>query len=168
MRSRITIALLSMLLIACLSMTSPALSRAEAYEALKGVDAVKVVFDFRNAKPEAVLDYLTLIQLTYKDEAVTRISPKPDFVVAFMGPSVKLLSTNREGFSPEEQKTLDKIAGLILQMGKDGVRFEICLFAVKHFGLEPQAVIPGIEHVQNGWISSFGYQARGYGLIPVF
>ena len=48
MRSRITIALLSMLLIACLSMTSPALSRAEAYEALKGVDAVKVVFDFVN------------------------------------------------------------------------------------------------------------------------
>ncbi len=168
MRSRITFTLLSVLLIAGLSGAVPGPSRAEGYEALKGVDAVKIIFDFRNAKPQSVLVYLKLIQQTYKDKAVTTISPKPDFVVVFMGGAVKLVSKERKGFSSKEEKMLDEIASLIEGMSKDGIRLEICDYAVKFFGLDPKATVPGIQHVENGWIASFGYQAQGYALIPVY
>ena len=46
-------------------------------------------------------------------------------VVIFMGPAVKLVSKDRKGFSPEDQKQLDAIAGTLSSMAKDGVKLEI-------------------------------------------
>lgn len=146
----------------------PALSSAEGYESLKGLDSVKVIFDFRKGAPKAALAYLKLIELTYKDKAITGLAHKPEFAVVFVGKAVKLLSTDRKGFSAEDTKTVEAIANSIAAMSKEGIRFEICLFAAKHFGISPQSIIPGIHHVENGWIASAGYQAKGYALIPVF
>jgi intracellular sulfur oxidation DsrE/DsrF family protein len=52
-------------------------------------------------------------------------------------------------------------------MAKDGVKFEICLIAVKYAGIEPSSILPEIKQVGNGWISVIGYQARGYSLVPI-
>ena len=52
-------------------------------------------------------------------------------------------------------------------MAKDGIQFEICLIAVKVFGVEPSSILPEIKQVGNGWISLIGYEARGYALVPV-
>jgi intracellular sulfur oxidation DsrE/DsrF family protein len=85
-----------------------------------------------------------------------------------MGPSVKLISKNKEGFSAEEQKGLDEIATTISKMSKDGMKLEICLFAAKVFGVDSASVLPGIKHVPNGWVSLIGYEAKGYSLVPVY
>ena len=93
---------------------------------------------------------------------------EPAIVIVFMGPSVKLVSKNREGFSPEDHKSLDEIANTVSAMSKDGVKSEICLAAVKYFNVDPASVLPEIKRVGNGWISTAVYQAQGYSLVPVY
>jgi intracellular sulfur oxidation DsrE/DsrF family protein len=141
---------------------------AEEYAALKGLKTVKAIFDVRAPSPKSAAVQLKLIHDTFKDKSLTAISKKPDFVVAFIGPSVKLISKNRDGFSPEDQKFLDEIAGTVSAMAKDGIRVEICLFAAKLFGVDPGSVLPEIKQVGNGWISLIGYQAKGYSLVPAY
>jgi intracellular sulfur oxidation DsrE/DsrF family protein len=85
-----------------------------------------------------------------------------------MGPSVKLISKNRQGFAAEDQKSLDEIAETVSKMAKDGLRVEICLFAAKVFGVDPASILPEIKKVENGWISLVGYQAQGYSLVPAY
>jgi intracellular sulfur oxidation DsrE/DsrF family protein len=88
--------------------------------------------------------------------------------VIFSGPSVKLMTKNKEGFSPEEQKSLDEIANTISIMAKDGIRMEICLVAANIFGVDPGSFLPGIKPVPNGWVSLIGYETKGYSLVPAY
>jgi intracellular sulfur oxidation DsrE/DsrF family protein len=60
---------------------------------------------------------------------------------------------------------MDKI---IAAMAKDGIRLEVCLFAAKVLGVNPDSIAPEIHRVGNGWIASLGYQQKGYSLIPVY
>jgi intracellular sulfur oxidation DsrE/DsrF family protein len=89
-------------------------------------------------------------------------------VVVFIGPSVKLISKNREGLSPEDQRSLDEIADAVSAMSKDGITLEFCLVAAKFFNVDPASVLPEIKGVGNGWIPVIGYQAQGYSLVPVY
>lgn len=141
---------------------------AAEYEALKGVQSVKTIFDFRDGSPDTALVHLQLIHDTYKDPAIRAISAKPEFVVVFMDVSVQILSKNRKNFSPEEQKKLEAFDKTILAMAKDGIRLEVCLFAVGSLAVDPASIAPEIQRVGNGWIASLGYQQKGYVLIPVY
>lgn len=141
---------------------------ASTHEALAGLKSVKAIFDVRAASAKSVALQLKLIHNTYKDKSVRAVSKKPSFVVAFMGPSVKLISTNRQVFPVEDQKSLDEIAQTIREMSKEGIRVEVCDFAVKANGMDPVSILPEIKHVPNGWISLIGYQAKGYSIVPVY
>ena len=56
----------------------------------------------------------------------------------------------------------------LAEMNRDGIRLEVCLFAADVHDVDP-ATIPGYIHrVDNGWISTLGYQAQGYSLVAVF
>jgi intracellular sulfur oxidation DsrE/DsrF family protein len=151
-----------------LSFVVVANASCEDYEALKGLKSVEAVFDVRINNPKSAALHLKLIHETFKDKNLTAVAGKPTFVVVFIGPSVKLISKQREGFSPEERTILDEIALTISEMSKDGIKFEICLVAAKVFGVDPVSVLPEIQRVGNGWISSIGYQAKGYSLVPVY
>jgi intracellular sulfur oxidation DsrE/DsrF family protein len=140
----------------------------EDYEALKGLKSVKAVFDVRVANPKSAALNLKLIHDTCKDKNIMAVTKKPTFVIVFMGPSVKLISKKKEGFSSEEQKILDEIATTISEMSKDGIKLEICLFAAKLFGVDSASVLPGIKQVPNGWVSLIGYQAKGYSLVAAY
>jgi hypothetical protein len=94
------------------------------------------------------------------------VTKKPAFVVIFMGPSVRLISKKKEGFSPEEQKALDEIAATISEMSKDGIKLEICLFAAKVFNVDPSSIC-SITSSQC-WVSLIGYEAKGYSLVPAY
>jgi intracellular sulfur oxidation DsrE/DsrF family protein len=109
---------------------------------------------------------MSLIHQTYKDLAATEKNPV--FAVVFIGPSVKLISKNREGFTPEDQKSLDEIAKTISAMSKDGIKLEICLVAAQILNVDPASVLPEIKRVENGWVSVIGYQAQGYSLVPLY
>jgi intracellular sulfur oxidation DsrE/DsrF family protein len=141
---------------------------AATYESLAGLKSVKAIFDVRAANAKSAAIQLKLIHDTYKDQGIRAVSKKPSFVVAFMGPSVKLISKDRQGFSAEDQKSMDEIAQIVQAMAKDGIKLEVCDFAANVFGVNPASILPEIKHVPNGWISLIGYQARGYSLVPVY
>jgi uncharacterized protein len=138
------------------------------YEALKDQKSVKAVFDIRNSNPGVTAMYLRLIHQTYKDKSILEVSQTPAFVVVFIGPPVKFVSKNMEGFSPEEKKTLAEIAALISAMSKDGIKLEICMLAAKAFEVDPKSILPEITQINNGYISLIGYQGQGFSLVPVY
>jgi len=111
--------------------------------------------------------YLEVIQGTYKgmkDQGVD-----PDFVLVFIGPSVKYLSTSPPaeieqavgGVLMEIESNVEALASL-------GVRLEVCAVATRVFGIDNKTILPGMTLVGDGFISLIGYQAQGYHLVPVF
>lgn len=164
--------LMPVLLAACLGLSPASIlhdsAHAAEYEALKDVKSVSTIYDFRDGKAESGLVHLKLIHETYQDEAVRAISQRPQFVVVFMGPSVMLLSRDREKFSDEEKKKLAEFDNVISAMAKDGIELEVCRVALNYFGIAPESVSQDIRQVDNGWIASLGYQKKDYSLVPVF
>jgi intracellular sulfur oxidation DsrE/DsrF family protein len=136
--------------------------------ALKGLKSVKAVFDFRTGNLKVAAVMLDAIHETYKGHDIAAVTKRPEFMVVFLGPAVKLITNQREGVSPEDHKMLDAIAGRISEMAKDGIKLEICLFAARMFNVDPATVLPEIRHTENGVISLIGYQAKGFSLVPIY
>jgi uncharacterized protein len=141
---------------------------AEEYDGLKGVESIKAVFDVRAAAPKSAAVQLDLILQTYRDNSIRAVTGQPGFVVVFIGPAVKLISTDTTGFAPEEQEFIGKIAETVKEMAREGIKLEICIFAARGMGVDPVTILPEIKHVENGWISVLGYQAQGYSLVPAY
>jgi intracellular sulfur oxidation DsrE/DsrF family protein len=141
---------------------------AATYESLAGMKSIKAIFDVRAGNTKSAVMQLKLIHDTYKDKSIRAVSKKPSFIVVFAGPSVKLISKDKQGFSVEDQKLMDEIAQTVQAMDKDGIKLEVCDFAVKVFGGDAASILPEIKHVPNGWISLIGYQAKGYSLVPAY
>ena len=167
MKRSVKIPIMSIFLMVCLLMITAGNTFSEEYGIMKGLKSVKAVFDFELGNPQSALLHLKVIHQTFKDKNIWMGKKKPDIVVVFIGPSVKLVSKNRGAFSVEDQKILDEYASTISAMANDGVKFEICLVAVKLLGVEPSSILPEIKQVGNGWISLIGYEAKGYSLVPV-
>jgi intracellular sulfur oxidation DsrE/DsrF family protein len=87
--------------------------------------------------------------------------------IVFHGPAVKLISTDRSNFKKEDLEEIDKFQMMIRQMKKDGVKFEVCLYAAKVMKVDPATILPEIDRVGNGFISVVGYQAQGYSVVTV-
>ena len=155
------------ILFVCLIVATAGNAFSEEYGILKGLKSVKAVFNFEMGNPQSALINLKLIHQTYKDESIRKVSKHPDFVVIFLGPAVKLVSKNKGAFTAEDQKILDEFASTVSAMAKDGIKLEICMFAVKVFGVESSSILPEIRQVGNGWISLIGYEAKGYSLVPI-
>jgi intracellular sulfur oxidation DsrE/DsrF family protein len=160
--------MMSALLSVCLLLFAVTHAFGEGYEALKGLTSLKAVFEVRAAEPRSAALQLNLVRSMYKDNSIREITKKPAFVVVFIGPAVKLVSTERKGFPAEQHKILDEIASTISEMSKDGIELEICLFAAHLLGVNAASILPEIKQVDNGWISLIGYQAKGYSLVPVY
>lgn len=111
--------------------------------------------------------YLQVIQGTH--EGMKSQGVEPDFVLVYIGPSVKYLTD-----APSEQAEAD--AGSILldieanvaKLAALGVRQEICAVATRVFGIDNDTLLPGLRLVADGFVSLIGYQAQGYHLVPVF
>ena len=111
--------------------------------------------------------YLEVIQGSYKgmkDQGVD-----PDFILVFIGPSVKYLSTKP---SDEVEQAA---SGLLMEIESNvealallGVKQEICAVATRVFGIDNKTVLPGLTPVGDGFISLIGYQSQGYHLVPVY
>lgn len=139
---------------------------AEEYEALKGLKGLNTVFDYANGSPEEALVFFLGIREVYQSHSVASLPEPSSNVIVFHNSAVKFLTTNRTD-DKEKNKTLDKVAEMIRQFSKDGVKMKICIYAVKLFGIDPDTILPEIEKVPNGFISISGYQAKGYSLIAI-
>jgi intracellular sulfur oxidation DsrE/DsrF family protein len=138
---------------------------SQEYNALAGLESMKSVIDFRKSKPEEVATYLHYCHETYKG---LNSFMETEFVIVFTGPVVKFLCTNNENIPVEQRKLQKKIANKVYAMLNDGIRMEICLFAVRLSDMNPDSILPGIEILENGWISLIGYQANQYELLPIY
>lgn len=111
--------------------------------------------------------YLEVIQGTYK--GMKEQGVEPDFILVFIGPSVKYLSTSP---SPETEQeaggVLMEIESNVEALASLGVKQEICAVATRVFGIKNDQVIPELTLVADGFVSLIGYQAQGYHLVPVF
>ncbi len=111
--------------------------------------------------------YLEVIQGTYKGMKAQGV--EPDFVLVYIGPSVKYLTT-----SPSADT--EQAAGAVLldmesnveKLAELGVRQEVCAVATRVFGIDNASVFKGMDLVADGFVSLIGYQAQGYHLVPVF
>lgn len=144
---------------------SPALPGG--YAALDDVEGVKAVFDVSSGSAETINIVFWAVKNVYEDQSVRSLDKPPKVAVVFHGPAVKLISTNRADFSDAEKESLATFADTVRQMKKDGVTFEVCMYAVKVLGVDPTTILPEIDPVGNGFISIAGYQAKGYGVIPI-
>jgi intracellular sulfur oxidation DsrE/DsrF family protein len=168
MKRKLTTIIISLFLSVCLLFVTAGAVYSEEYEALTGLTSAKAVFDFRSGNPKSAVMLLDLIHQTFKDKSIRAVSDKPEFVIVFIGPSVKLISTDRAGFSSDDQKTLDEMAAMISKMRDDGIKLEVCMFAAKVLGVAADTIWPQINQVGNGWISLIGYQGKGYSIVPAF
>ena len=111
--------------------------------------------------------YLEVIQGSYK--AMKAQGVEPDFVLVYIGPSVKYLTSAPAGDTEEAAGgTLMDIESNVEKLAALGVRQEICAVATRVFGVDNDTVLPGLTLVGDGFISLIGYQAQGYHLVPVF
>lgn len=141
---------------------------SKPYKALNGVESVKAVFDIRVKTPKALAIHLDLVNDTFEDPAVTAVKGERDFVVIFMGPAVKFISKQTKGDTAEDKIHLDTIAEMIPVLAENGIKLKVCMFAAAGHNVKADSIPPEIEQVENGWISSIGYQRQGYALIPDF
>lgn len=111
--------------------------------------------------------YLEVIQGTHKGMKAQGV--EPDFVLVYIGPSVKYLTSAP---SAEAEKEADgvllDIESNVEKLAKLGVRQEICAVATRVFGVDNDTVFPDLTLVGDGFISLIGYQAQGYHMVPVF
>jgi intracellular sulfur oxidation DsrE/DsrF family protein len=151
-------------------LTAPSLGHAEKpldSAALEGVTAGKVVWDINTGDARKLGLYLRVIQETYDD--LVRQGVSPDMIFAFRGKSVLLVSTDRDQVPLEEFDQLDEVAGLLADLnGRPGVKMEACSVACRLFGVNADNLLPGIRAVGNTFVSLIGYQANGYGTIPIY
>jgi intracellular sulfur oxidation DsrE/DsrF family protein len=136
--------------------------------ALQGVDTVKALFDVRSGDPGFLYSHLHLVYTTYKDQMVRNSDESPQFAVVFMSRSVVPLSRNRDQFSAEERETLDQMDDLLVKMDKAGITLEVCEVALGSQNVDLDSIPSEVDSVRNGWVSSIGYQAKGYSLVPVY
>ena len=111
--------------------------------------------------------YLEVIQGTYRGMADQGV--KPDFILVYIGPSVKYLTT-----APSEQ-TEEEAGGVLMDIESNvaklaalGVRQEVCAVATNVFGIDNNPIFDGMTLVGDGFISLIGWQEQGYRLVPVF
>jgi intracellular sulfur oxidation DsrE/DsrF family protein len=141
---------------------------ADGYDnALKGVKGLKAVFDYSQGSPKMSNIILGAVKGVYEDEATASLPEKTQLVILFQGPAVMLITKDRSNFPEKDFAELDKLHELIRQLKKDGVKLEVCLYAANVVGVDPSTILPEIDQVGNGFISTIGYQAQGYSLVRV-
>lgn len=155
------------ILLAMVSVAVQAEKRIDDHAALADLKTGRGVFLVDIGDPKKLNFYLEVIQGTYR--GMKQQGVEPDFILVYIGPSVKYLSTSPSPAVEEEaggmlldiEANVDALAAL-------GVRQEICAVATRVFGIDNDAVLPGLTLVGDGFISLIGYQAQGYHLVPVF
>ncbi len=151
-----TTALATLLLGALLaSSTALAVQPPSDQRALAGVQSGKALFDINLSDAQSLPVYLQVIKQTFAGLKGQQV--EPDFIVAFRGPAVTLVTDK----APKE------VAAQIAELSEMGVRFEACNVATTLFGIDNTSLLKPIEVVGNTFISAIGYSAKGYVPIPI-
>lgn len=149
--------LLSMIVVvlAC-SGSLNAAQKTDDREALSGLTSAKVIFDVRVPDLEKLNFNLKLFKETY--EGMVAQGVKPQMIVVFRGPGVKLLTNTALD---------DEARELLRTLKKMGIRFEACAVAMRIFKADPEKLSQDVKLVANVLNSLIGYQNKGYAMIAI-
>lgn len=135
--------------------------------ALKGVKQGKGIFLISLDSPQKTALYLNIIKDTHQSMAAQKV--RPEFIIVFVGPTVRFLTTEPDAeLGAKQRESLASIAASIKVLKTMGVKMEICQIATNFFKVSNDSLLPEVKLVNNGFISLIGYQAKGFGLVPVF
>lgn len=141
---------------------------ADGYDsALSGVKDYNAVFEFSQGNPKIANLVFWAVKNSYEADEVKTLKGDKNIVVVFHGPVVKILSSNSAPFNAAEWAEVEKFQETIRQMKKDGVKFEICLYAAKVLGVDKETIMPEIDRVGNGFVSVVGYQMQDYAVVRI-
>lgn len=161
------ILILCMLLFTPLFAAQAATAPINDAAALQGVKEGKGIFLIDFSDPKKTAFYLEIIKGTHA--GLNKQGVKPNFVIVYIGPTVRFLSTKPDDeLELEQGDALKAIAMQVKELNKLGVRQEICAIATKVFKVPNETVLPGLTLVGDGFISLIGWQTQGYKLIPLF
>ena len=129
--------------------------------ALAGLQSTRSVFLVNKATAPETGRYLKGILATH--EGLVKQGVAPTTVLVFLGRPVQFITTTpKESIAAEEQEALESIAATARDLKALGVRMEVCSAATKHFGVDNDSLLPGMDAVGNGFISLIGWQSKGY------
>lgn len=133
--------------------------------ALNNVNSAKTVFDVNVGKADKLLLYLTVIRKTH--DTLVAEGLKPEFVIAFRGATVRLLTTETWSFEEEDQVSLNNARTMLKEFNDAGIRLEVCSVATGLHNVDNNTVLPELRLVGNTFVSLIGYQSKGYALVPI-
>jgi intracellular sulfur oxidation DsrE/DsrF family protein len=159
--------LLAVAVVAAAHVGQSKVANADYKQALNGVSQVKAVFDVSQASANTSNLIFWAVRNVYQDSDVKGLAKPPKAAVVFHGPAVRLLSTDKKHYKRQNQSEVAKFHTLLRQMKADGVKLEVCKYALKVLKVDPKSVIPEIDRVGNGFVSIVGYQAQGYHVVRI-
>lgn len=143
-------------------------AKSETYNndaSIAGLESTRTIFDINIKDAGKLALYLQVIKMTYND--IVNAGLKPEMVIAFRGPSVRLINNKTELFEDEDQQSLNKAAIILEELARLGVRLEACAIAINLFKIDNETLLPGISVVGNTFVSLTGFQNKGYALVPI-
>ena len=147
--------LAALLMLACTTALHAA-QKPDDREALAGLKSAKVIFDVRVPDIDKLVFNLSNLNETF--DGMVAQGVKPEMIVVFRGPGVRLLTA----------AAIDEAArDLIRDLKRKGVRFEACAVAMRIFKADPAGLIPEVKLVANVFSSLIGYQNKGYATIAI-
>jgi intracellular sulfur oxidation DsrE/DsrF family protein len=131
-------------------------------DALKGIKIIKVVYDVNGvSEPKTMIVMLKAI-IDARGRALAA-KVKPDIVIAFRGPALRLIQKPGSDATSEQKQ----IAELVAELNREGAKLEACNFATTVLNLDPAGFFPEVKVVGNTFNSLGGYQAKGYSIISM-
>lgn len=135
--------------------------------ALQGVRTGKGVFLIDFTDPRKTAFYLEIIRGSHA--GLIRQGVKPDFVIVYIGPTVRFLtSTPDDELEFQHSDDLKAVARQVAALSQLGVRQEVCAIATHAFKVSNASLLPGLSLVGDGFISLIGWQTQEYKLVPLF
>lgn len=159
---------LAVITIAAVGLAAQArMASADYKNALSGVSQVKAIFDVSQGSAFMLNVVFWAVQDVSNDSTVKGLSKPPQAAVVFHGQAVKLLSTDKKHYMQQNQEEVKKFQETLRKMKSEGVKIEVCQYALKVLEVDPKTIIPEVSQVGNGFVSIVGYQAQGYEVVVI-
>ncbi len=143
-------------------LTQPAQTLAlDDHLAFSGLTATQAIYDVSSSDEKKLQFILKVIRDTY--DGATQQGVEQNYIVSMRGPTVKMLVRERQG----DEKLQKETVALLNQLNQRGIRMEVCGYALKLFGVEPEDLYKEVHAVGNSLNSLIGYQTRGYALVQM-
>ena len=133
--------------------------------ALKGMQGVKVYFDISLGDAPKLLLRMQLVDRTIRQLEESGVRVKT--VIGIRGGASRYITRAEHYVLDDEIEYKKKIQGWISTFAKQGITIEQCIIAAEILDIEPGDFLPEVELVKNGYVSLVGYQAQGFGVIPM-